>query len=287
MKYTLLGSGAVWPSEKYAGPSQLLDVGEESPLLFDCGRGFSHRVVQAGYQIDKIRNVFFTHHHFDHNSEYAYFLLLTWVMGRNDPLNVYGPEGTKRLNDATIDTIYIEDISSRLSMRDIYRGNKVLTYDESPPRTRDGLKTKVTELTQAGMVLENSNWKMSCGFTDHISAYIKSLAYRIDSHGRSIVIAGDSRPTPNIVTLAKGADVLVHECTGPEEFLEKRGYAMWHSGPTQLGKVAQEAGVKKLVMKHFHQEFIDEKHLQEMAAHAREVFDGEVIIGRELFNLEI
>ena len=98
MKFTLLGSGAVRPDLEHWGPAQIVQVGEQN-LLFDCGRGATMRLVEAGIPIQKIRQVFFTHHHYDHNCDFAYLFLTSWVLGRGFPMEVIGPRGTEAFCD--------------------------------------------------------------------------------------------------------------------------------------------------------------------------------------------
>lgn len=242
-------------------------------MLFDCGRGVSSRIIEAGLSPTDIRYLFFTHHHFDHNSEFPYFLLSSWVMGRKKPLRIYGPEGTKAFHDLLIDQIYSDDIRSRLTL---------------PDRSEEGLRADVTEVVRRGVIIDAGPWRVSCAFTEHIAPYIKSLAYRVEAEGKSVVVAGDNMPSKSIVDLSRGADLLVHECTSTEEELAARGFSAWHTGPRQLGEVAREAGVKRVLMKHFTYTILeDETKLQSMAQQVRQSFGGQVILGRDLLSVEI
>jgi len=272
VRFVLLGSTSVRPSLRHAGPAQLLIV-DDDLLLFDCGRAVTTRIMEAGFAPTDVRYLFFTHHHFDHNSEFPYFLLVTWVMGRKQPLQICGPEGTQRLHDTLVDQVYREDIRSRLTL---------------PGRSDEGLRAAITEITQEGPVWERGSWYARAVFTDHIPPYIKSLAYRIENQGKSVVIAGDNAPCRSIIELSRNADLLVHECTEVEDELAARGFARWHTGPRQLGVLAQKAGVRKLILKHFTHTIVDdEARLEAMAAAVREHFDGEVIIGRDLLAMDI
>jgi len=71
MRFLLLGSGCVRPDLERWGPCQALEVGGEW-LIFDCGRGATMRMVKAGISIREVRRLFFTHHHYDHNCDFAY-----------------------------------------------------------------------------------------------------------------------------------------------------------------------------------------------------------------------
>lgn len=272
MKFILLGSSSVRPSIKHAGPAQLLLVDKDA-LLFDCGRGVTSRIMEAGLSPTDIQHVFFTHHHFDHNSEFPYFLLATWVMGRKKPLRIFGPEGTRKLHDLILDEIYADDIHSRLTL---------------PGRTTDSLRAEIAEVSSQDVIINTGPWLVKAAFTEHIPPYIKSLAYRVESQGKSVVVAGDNMPSDSIVKLSDGADLLIHECTSTQEELTARGFSTWHTSPEQLGKIASAAGVKKVVMKHFtHTVIDDESMLQSMAKQVKQAFRGEVVIGRDLLSIDI
>ena len=74
IKLTLLGTGCPIPTSDRAETSQVVSVNNEL-LLFDCGGGAMTNLVRAGVDPVSINRVFFTHHHFDHNADFAYFAL--------------------------------------------------------------------------------------------------------------------------------------------------------------------------------------------------------------------
>ena len=74
MKVTLLGTGNPRVNLQRSGPSQVVWVGAE-PLLVDCGLGTTHQLLRAGIDPARVRYLFFTHHHSDHNLEYPGFVL--------------------------------------------------------------------------------------------------------------------------------------------------------------------------------------------------------------------
>ena len=276
MKLILLGTAGVRPSLNRSGPGQVLIVGDE-PLLFDCGRQVTTRLLQAGIDPIRIRHLFFTHHHFDHNSEYPYFLFVTWTMkmqkGVREKLHVYGPKGTREFHRIIAEDLYPNDIASRLTL---------------PNRTKEGLDAEIHEVQTEGLLTDSGSWRVESVFTDHIKPHIESLAYGIEAEGRKIVIAGDNMPSQSISRLAKGVDVLVHECTMFEEEIRERGFSKWHTGPRQLGALAEEAEVKKLVLRHFSYNVADNRDkLAEMKRQVQELFHGEVIMGEDLMDVKV
>src|SRR5690348_8547722 len=92
IKVTLLGTGNPRPVMTRFGPSILVEAGQEK-LLFDCGRGAMQRLYQLKHDTD-ITALFLTHLHSDHVVGLTDFWLTGWVMGRKEPLRLFGPDGT-------------------------------------------------------------------------------------------------------------------------------------------------------------------------------------------------
>ena len=117
-----------------------------------------------------------------------------------------------------------------------------------------------------GVVLETDNIKVTATLTPHMmSENGYSFSYRVDSSYGSVVISGDTVPSLDVVELAKGADLLVHEAARSHPFpksvrqfklgdnteaLKTDDDRTLHTSPIEVGKVAQRAGVKKLVTTH-------------------------------------
>ena len=93
----------------------------------------------------------------------------------------------------------------------------------------------------------------------------------MEAEGKVIAFSGDTSPCDNMVKLAKDADVLFHECTFPESFIEFRSKSGTgthaHTPPTDLGKIAVEAQVKSLVATHFGHFESTNQVLREAAEH--------------------
>jgi ribonuclease BN (tRNA processing enzyme) len=151
------------------------------------------------------------------------------------------------------------------------------------------------EITQAGIVLQDENLKVTVGLTDH-GAVKPALAYRFDCPDRSIVIAGDTRPTPNLVRLAKGADVLVHEVTyvpALEEMLRavpsaarlREQIMTAQSTAEEVGRTATEAGVKTLVLSHFIPSGRPTVPEQTWRDAVKPYFSGNIVVGRDLMEI--
>ena len=266
VRIVLLGSGAVRPVPGRDGPTQVVVVEGES-LLFDCGHGAATGLRRAGIAPEAVNRVFLTHLHFDHTSDLPYFILVTWVMGRKQPLEVYGPSGTAAFVASAVRSAYEEDIRSRLA------------HGRSPV----GLDPHVTEITEPSAFLTTPSYRVVAFPVEH--GGIANLGYRVETPGRTAVILGDASRGQDIVKFVTGADVLLCECSSTEAFLRDpaRPWGAWHMTPEAVATLAREAGVRTLVLKHFVME--DEAAIARMGEEVRRGFPGQVLVGRDGLEL--
>jgi ribonuclease Z len=103
---------------------------------------------------------------------------------------------------------------------------------------------------EPGFVYSGNGFKVIAGYVEHHQRVgMPSVGYRVESPDGVVAISGDTSPCEGMIELARGADVLIHDTAFLDEIIEER--QMWsHSGPSGAGRVAQEAGVKKLVLTH-------------------------------------
>jgi ribonuclease BN (tRNA processing enzyme) len=143
--------------------------------------------------------------------------------------------------------------------------------------------------------MRDGNVKVTAALVEH--PLVKpAFAYRFDCPDRSIVISGDTHPSENLVRLAKGADVLVHEVMylpAIEQLIARETNAKTlrahllaaHTTTEQVGRIATEAGVKTLVLSHLvpgGPPIIDDKTWFDAV---RPHFSGNLIVGRDLMEL--
>jgi len=153
----------------------------------------------------------------------------------------------------------------------------------------------VHEFTRPGMVLQNTDVKVTAARVRH-PPITQAYGYRFDAADRSIVISGDTAFSPELVELARGADVLVHEVmdrAGIETLVRSvtnattlREHLMAsHTLVEDVGKVAAAAGVKTVVLSHFVP--ADDKSITDAmwAEGVRKHFSGRIIVGRDLMEI--
>ena len=112
-----------------------------------------------------------------------------------------------------------------------------------------------------------------------------SLVYRVDSDEGCIVFAGDSRPCASLSKLAHGADILVISCWDHQERMERNGEVLGISGTLDAAKMADEFGVKKLILTHTGPHLSKPGSRERGIADIARIYQGEIIFGEELMRL--
>nr|WP_315469146.1 MBL fold metallo-hydrolase [uncultured Undibacterium sp.] len=281
MRLVLLGTaGGPTPKKNRAAPAQLIMINDEAYLI-DCGNGVAQQVVKAGIKLSAIRHVFLTHHHSDHNADYGNLMLLAWAADLDHRIDTYGPPPLKRMTQQFL-ALNDYDIQTRI-------------HDEG----RRPLKQLIYphELQHDSVVMQNQHVKVSAARVVHPPVK-PAFAYRFDHQGKSIVISGDTSYSENLVRLAQGADVLVHEimhtasldqllATEPYATRLKEHLLASHSTAEQVGRVATQANVKKLVLSHFVPGGYPYLEDQVWLDAVRPYFDGEIIVGSDLMEIQV
>jgi ribonuclease Z len=196
----LLGTGGGPPVNlQQFGASTLVEAGGER-FLFDCGRGATMRLTQAGVPIGTISRLFLTHLHSDHVIQIPDLLLAGWAAGRRTiPLEVWGPAGTRDMMDH-MQEAFAFDIHTR---RDV---------DEKFPAA--GIRVVSHDITE-GVVFNEHGVKVTAFLVDH-GPVQPAFGYRVDFGGRSVALSGDTRISENLIRSVQGVDVLIHEGIDPD-----------------------------------------------------------------------
>jgi ribonuclease BN (tRNA processing enzyme)/ketosteroid isomerase-like protein len=250
-----------------------------TPYVVDCGYGTSLQLMAAGVPLTKLRHVFVTHHHSDHDLELGPLAYNAWAAGLATPVDAYGPAGTEAMLQAFFRYEQI-DIDTRI-------------VDEGRP----DLRTLVTahDVTVPGVVLRNADVTVTAARVRH-PLIAEAFAYRFDARDRSVVISGDTAYSPELVELARGADVLVHEVLylpGIDALIARVPHAARlrehllasHSTPEDVGRVAAAAGVKTVVLTHFVPGDDASITDDQWAEGVRKSFKGTVIVGKDLMEI--
>lgn len=249
------GSGSPMPDADRAGPC-LAVLADGQAFIFDSGSGSIRKLGRMGFPMGKLQAMFLTHLHSDHIDGLGEALLQGWVAGaRSSQLPVYGPEGTDKVV-AGFNAAYATDSTYRIA----HHGEKVVN-----PAGFGGLAKVIDPAQQGGVVYSGGGVTIRVFEVDH-NPIKPAFGYRIDYKGRSVTISGDTNYSTNLVTAAKGSDVLFHEALNKKMIaaigakLAERGQANnaqimtdiqnYHASPEDAARAAKEAGVGTLVLYH-------------------------------------
>ena len=275
----LLGTGGgPRPRKASSAPAQVI-IANDTPYVVDCGNGVARQLIFAGVALPKLRHVFITHHHSDHNADYGNLILLAWAAGLRTRLDTWGPPPLEKMTRLFFE-MNAYDINTRIA-------------DEG--RVPLVPLVHVHQLSEGGPVMQDENVKVTAALVHH-PPVVPSFGYRFDAADRSIVISGDTAPSDNLIRLAQGADVLVHEvlylpgldrlvARVPNAPALKQSIMSHHTAAEDAGRVAQAAGVKMLVLSHLvpadDPAITDQMWIDAVRVH----FRGPVIVGKDLLEI--
>jgi ribonuclease BN (tRNA processing enzyme) len=240
VEVVVLGSGGPRAFGR-AGSSFIVLLDGTPRILVDAGPGAFLRIGELGLDLSSVDTVLLTHLHIDHSGDLAAFFNAR-ALTSDGPITyrIFGPDGaglfpkTSRFVDLLVgdggafayqktfgapETFVVEDLAISL----------------------DSAQTRI--LDDKGLVIDEIA-------THHGDC--PSVAYRITYKGVSVVFSGDmdASAIPNLVRLAKGADLLVFNCAvldppnSPEQLYEL------HTPPRKIGEAARDSGVKSLLLSH-------------------------------------
>lgn len=275
-KLVMLGSGNPNPSPDHSGCSLALVV-NDTPYIIDFGPGLIRKAAALspayggaveGLDIRGIKTAFLTHLHSDHTTGYPDLILTPWVMGRDEPLTVFGPEGIRNMTDHILEA-YGDDIRYRV-------------YGLEPANDQ-GWRVDCHEIIKEGIIYRDSNIVAEAFPVTH-GTWPNAWGFRFTTPDRVIVVSGDCMPSEKVIEYAMGADILVHEVyskagydTRPQ--IWKDYHAVHHTSTVELATLANRARPGRLVLYHILFWGSSETDLIEEIG---EGYDGEVIPGRDL-----
>ena len=275
-KIVMLGTGNPNPNPSRSGCSVAIIV-NNTPYIYDFGPGLIRQAAAMsprygglikGLEVKNIKKAFLTHLHSDHTTGYPDLILTPWVMGRDEPLEVYGPEGIKDMTDNILKA-YNEDIKYRL-------------YGQEPANNQ-GWRVNCFEFLVEDTIYQDSNIIVEAFPVPH-GTWPNSWGFRITTPDKVIVISGDTSPSNKLIEYAKNADVLIHEVYSKIKYDEKNKFwkeyhSQNHTSTYELADIANIAKPKLIILYHvLSWGQTNEELLKEIYEH----YKGKVVVGEDL-----
>jgi ribonuclease BN (tRNA processing enzyme) len=255
-------------------------VVDDTPYLIDFGPGvvrrisaaFENGVTALGFGGINIRTAFLTHLHSDHTIGYPDLIFTPWVMGRHDPLAVYGPAGIAAMTEHVLKAWQV-DIEARTGGLNQHN--------------QTGCRVNAHEI-KPGVVYQDSKITVTA-FPAHHEEMVHAFSYRFDTPDRSIVISGDTAPTRTLIEHSRGCDLLIHEAYSmmayrnterpTREFRHRH-----HTSSEQLAEIANE--VKPGILATYHRSCVGEESSISgqdiLIEEIRRAYEGRVVAASDL-----
>lgn len=281
-----------------APPANAIQVNGETYLV-DAGNGVARQLAMAEIPLEKVRKIFITHNHDDHNADLGTVMGLSWSLNARDDFDVFGPAGTKQVVDGFMQS---------------YGINAAIRSEDSPlPRwgsfEGDVNVHNIGDAPAGKLIFKDDNVVVSAIENCHYhhddpvktkDGIEKSYAFRFETSDRIVVFSGDTGPCDPLVEFARGADILVYEVFNtalmadnirssgllsaiPEPLIRVmlKKSEQYHSIPEEVGKVANAAGVGMVVLTHVmpgRRSDPDEAYTEGVSR----FYSGKVVVARDL-----
>jgi ribonuclease Z len=249
-KLIILGSSNALPTQESEN-THMVFVGTERMVLVDApGGNLILRLEQAGLDFKNLTDIVVTHFHPDHTLGIPSLLMDMWLLGRKQPINIYGLHDTLNRVEALMDLYNWSAWPDFFSVI-FYR----LPPDEMSP------------------VLDCADFTIHASPVHHVIPNI-GLRVQFKPSNQTIVYSCDTEPCEEVVRLSAGADVLIHETAG--EFIG-------HSSAKQAGEIARKAEVGRLYLIHYP----TGKYAKgDLVTEARATFPGDVALAKDFLTLD-
>ena len=288
MTVILCGTGSPLADPERAGACTAVIAGGQL-VVVDTGPGSWETLDLTKVPTGKLSAVLLTHFHSDHIGDLGEAITQSWIAGRDQPLDVYGPVGTKQVVDG-FDAAYSQDADYR-----------TLHHDEQHmPRAAAPAVAHEIALGAAAdadaRVFDRNGLKVTMFRVLH-DPVTPAVGYRFEYKGNVVVVSGDTAKSESVLVHAKGADILIHEALNRDMMGRIAGIVSthgnprlgkmandtlgYHTSPVEAAEVARDAGVKTLVFSHVvpgPRNFIMRRMF---LAGVDDVFSGEVVLGED------
>jgi ribonuclease Z len=277
LRIVFLGTSAAVPTA-FRGLSSIVIVRNGELLIFDAGEGMQQNFIKSRLGINKKIKIFITHMHTDHCLGALGLLQTLSLLGREAPVDIYGPPDFAEFVKAnmeilSVSLIFEARIKSIKSEGVVVRERDYLVNCCKAQHIEPSYAYCLNEFERPGIFNIEKVKRLSIP-EGHLYKRLQlgeDVTYEgrhITSNevtgprrpGRKVGISGDTRPTSKLKNFFHNCDLLVFDSTYSHEECHK-AVERFHSTASEAAMLAQQAGVKKLLLTHFSARYTDTMQL--------------------------
>jgi ribonuclease Z len=300
MRLIFLGTSAAVPTLKRSLPATVLQCSAEQ-WIFDCGENIQRQMMASKISFHKKTKIFLTHLHGDHVLGLPGLLQTMALMDRKNPLQIYGPIGIKNFLVCCQQVLNAE-LTYPMEVKEIVKPEVIV---EEEGYVVEAVKSNHTiesysyifeekahpgeffpEKALAQGLPEGELWaKLQKGETINLPDGKPVKPEEVMGPrrpGRKIVYTGDTMPFESFADSAKGADVIIHDCTF-DDALTAKAEINGHSTASQAAEQAKAAEAKLLVLTHISARY---PYTELLLEQAKKVFEN-TIMAEDLLTIEV
>ncbi len=295
---TFLGTAASIPAKDRSLPSIAFNI-DGDLILMDVGEGTQRQMLYAGLSPQKVMKVLITHMHGDHILGLPGLIRTMAMLGRTQPLEIYGPKGISSYINLIIEPallgsefkILVHEVSNGTSIAGKNYSIEAISVDHGVEAYGYVLKTS----DKPGKLDINKALSLGLKPGPELRMLKEGKIVRIGDkiikpedvlgeplRGSKIVYSGDTLPTENIVKSSTNADILIHEATFIEDDVNLAKIA-YHTTVKQAANIALNANVGVLILTHISNRY---QNLNLLLNEARGVFYN-TLIANDFLTLHI
>jgi len=267
----VLGSGGPELTDGRASSSYLVWLDGKGIVLIDAGPGSSLNYEKSGAKLNDLEAVLFTHFHVDHSADFSAYVKGSYFTHRSRDIQLFGPESNHLMPSAT------EFTDRLLGKQGVYP--YLQDYISLSKKSNFKINAKNISLTKHDKqsVYKSNDYSLSAIPVHH--GPLPALAWRINVAGCSISFSGDmSNRFQTLAVLATGSDILIAHNAIPES--QKGVGRKLHMPPSEIGNIAQQAKVKKLILSHRMTRTLGGE--QDTLAKIRKYYKGTVLFANDM-----
>jgi ribonuclease Z len=291
MQLHFLGTGAGMPSKERNTSALALKLLEERGTiwLFDCGEATQHQILHTTIKPRKIDKIFITHLHGDHIFGLPGFLSSRSFLGGEEKLTIYGPAGLQQWIEQTLKlskthlTYSIEFVEVREGI--VFEDEQFVVRAMPLEHVIECFGYRVEQKPLLGELLVDKAFalgvpkgpllgKLKAGHDVQLENGTIVKSNEVTSppkKGFTVTILGDTKLCENAQTLARHADVLVHEATFDHATIHLAAQ-YGHATNTEAAQIAKTAEAGYLILNHISARFLM-NDLTNLLNEAKQIFE--------------